>query len=175
MARSPNKTELLDHLGAKTDFCDVFDREALIQAVLDFEPDVLLNELTDLPDDAAQISEHADLNARRLMSAMSRHCEVRSLPSADITVDQLSLSFCPKTVSLPAGLSLPGEALLSPLSCSASNVVRNSIQAPPNGNQIGGSHPIYFPFLNLRNDGEVLGGGFDFSMRKAEFRVTALD
>ena len=52
---------------------------------------------------------------------------------------------------------------------------RNSIQAPPNGNQIGGSHPIYFPFLNLRNDGEVLGGGFDFSMRKAELRVTTLD
>ena len=44
--------------------CDVFDREALIQAVRDFKPDVLLNELTDLPDDAAQISELADLNAR---------------------------------------------------------------------------------------------------------------
>ena len=42
----------------------VFDREALIQAVRDFRPDVVLNELTDLPDDAAQISELADLNAR---------------------------------------------------------------------------------------------------------------
>jgi nucleoside-diphosphate-sugar epimerase len=42
----------------------VFDREALIQAVRDFKPDVVLNELTDLPDDAAQISELAGLNAR---------------------------------------------------------------------------------------------------------------
>ena len=39
-------------------------REALIQAVRDFKPDVVLNELTDLPDDAEQISELAGLNAR---------------------------------------------------------------------------------------------------------------
>ena len=56
--------ELLSHLGAEPILCDVFDREALIQAVSDFKPDVVLNELTDLPDDAAQISKLADLNAR---------------------------------------------------------------------------------------------------------------
>jgi nucleoside-diphosphate-sugar epimerase len=56
--------ELLRHLGAEPILCDVFDREALIQAVRDFKPDVVLNELTDLPDDAAQISKLADLNAR---------------------------------------------------------------------------------------------------------------
>ncbi len=64
LTRSPSKTELLSHLGAEPILCDVFDREALIQAVRDFKPDVMLNELTDLPDDAAQISELADLNAR---------------------------------------------------------------------------------------------------------------
>ena len=64
MTRSPSKTELLGHLGAEPILCDVFDREALIQAVRDFKPDAVLNELTDLPDDAAQISELADLNAR---------------------------------------------------------------------------------------------------------------
>jgi nucleoside-diphosphate-sugar epimerase len=64
MTRSPNKTELLSHLGAQPILCDVFDREALVQAVLDFKPDILLNELTDLPDDAAQMGEHANLNAR---------------------------------------------------------------------------------------------------------------
>jgi hypothetical protein len=53
--------ELLSHLGAEPILCDVFDREALIQAVRDFKPDVVLNELTDLPDDAAQINELADL------------------------------------------------------------------------------------------------------------------
>ena len=64
MTRSPSNTELLGHLGAEPILCDVFDREALIHAVRDFKPDVILNELTDLPDDAAQISGHADLNAR---------------------------------------------------------------------------------------------------------------
>jgi len=64
LTRSPSKMELLNHLGAESILCNVFDREALIQAVRDFKPDVLLNELTDLPDDAAKISELADLNAR---------------------------------------------------------------------------------------------------------------
>jgi nucleoside-diphosphate-sugar epimerase len=64
LTRSSSKTELLGRLGAEPILCDVFDREALIQAVRDFKPDVVLNELTDLPDDAAQISELADLNAR---------------------------------------------------------------------------------------------------------------
>jgi len=57
MTRSRGKTELVTGLGAEAILCDVFDREALIQAVCDFEPDVVLNELTDLPDDAAKIGE----------------------------------------------------------------------------------------------------------------------
>ena len=64
LTRSPTKTELLSHLGAEPILCDVFDREALIQVVRDFKPDVMLNELTDLPDDAGQISEFEALNAR---------------------------------------------------------------------------------------------------------------
>jgi uncharacterized protein YbjT (DUF2867 family) len=64
MTPSAAKTELLDDLGAEPILCDVFDREALIEAVGDFDPDVLLNQLTDLPDDAAQIDEHTHRNAR---------------------------------------------------------------------------------------------------------------
>jgi quercetin dioxygenase-like cupin family protein len=64
MTRSPEKAELLRRLGAEPIVCDVFDREALIRAVGDFKPDVVLNELTDLPDDVAKIGEHASLNAR---------------------------------------------------------------------------------------------------------------
>ena len=64
MTRSAGKTELLRNLGAHAILCDVFDREALIQAVVDLQPDVILNELTDLPDDVTKIGDHADLNAR---------------------------------------------------------------------------------------------------------------
>src|SRR5262245_36575928 len=64
MTRSTSKTALLLQLGAKPILCDVFDREALLQTVCDFKPHVVLNELTDLPDDVTQISKFADLNAR---------------------------------------------------------------------------------------------------------------
>jgi nucleoside-diphosphate-sugar epimerase len=64
MTRSAARTELLARLGAEPVLCDVFDREALIEAVRGFKPDALLNELTDLPDDAARIGEFTELNAR---------------------------------------------------------------------------------------------------------------
>ncbi|HEY9524172.1 MAG TPA: hypothetical protein VIR33_13100, partial [Thermopolyspora sp.] len=50
--------------GAEPIVCDVFDRDALIQAVRDFGPDVILNELTDLPDEAEKLGDYAELNAR---------------------------------------------------------------------------------------------------------------
>ncbi|MEU8157055.1 NAD-dependent epimerase/dehydratase family protein [Micromonospora sp. NPDC048986] len=64
MTRSSNKTELLAQLGAEPILCDVFDRDAVIQAVRDFAPDIILNELTDLPDEVERIGDHAELNAR---------------------------------------------------------------------------------------------------------------
>lgn len=64
MTRSPGKTDLLTRLGAEPILCDVFDRDALIKAVRDFAPDVILNELTDLPDEVKKIGEHGELNAR---------------------------------------------------------------------------------------------------------------
>jgi hypothetical protein len=64
MTRSAGKAEMLRRLGAEPIVCDVFDREALIRAVRDFKPDVILNELTDLPDDYGKIGEYASLNAR---------------------------------------------------------------------------------------------------------------
>jgi uncharacterized protein YbjT (DUF2867 family) len=64
MTRSPGKIESLARLGAEPILCDVFDRDAVIQAVRDFHPDVILNELTDLPDEVEKIGEHTELNAR---------------------------------------------------------------------------------------------------------------
>jgi nucleoside-diphosphate-sugar epimerase len=64
MTRSAEKAAMLAELGAEPIVVDVFDRDALIQAVSGFAPDIIVNELTDLPDDIAQISDHAELNAR---------------------------------------------------------------------------------------------------------------
>lgn len=64
MTRSVGKVDLVAELGAEPVLCDVFDREAVLEAVRTFKPDVLLNELTDLPDDIARIGEFTELNAR---------------------------------------------------------------------------------------------------------------
>lgn len=64
MTRSGAKIETLVHLGAVAILCDVFDRDELIQVVRDFKPDVILNELTDLPDDVTKIGDHGERNAR---------------------------------------------------------------------------------------------------------------
>jgi hypothetical protein len=70
LTRSPSKTELLNRLGAEPIVCDVFDREALIQAVRDFKPDVVLNELTDLPDDVTP--NHCSTASPRSSTCLSR-------------------------------------------------------------------------------------------------------
>ncbi|MFI6832632.1 NAD-dependent epimerase/dehydratase family protein [Kribbella sp. NPDC050241] len=64
MTRSAGKTELLGNLGAEAILCDVFDRAALIEAVVGFRPDIILNQLTDLPDDVTKIGDYAERNAR---------------------------------------------------------------------------------------------------------------
>ncbi len=55
MTRSLDKTELVRRLGATPVVCDVYDREALRDAVVSFAPDVVVHELTDLPDDASAL------------------------------------------------------------------------------------------------------------------------
>lgn len=64
MTRSPEKADALRALGATPVVCDVYDRDALREAVVSFGPELVLHELTDLPDDAAVISEYLDGNAR---------------------------------------------------------------------------------------------------------------
>jgi hypothetical protein len=64
MTRTASKADQLAALGAEPIVVDVFDRDALIRAVREFAPDVILNELTDLPDDVTKIGDHGELNAR---------------------------------------------------------------------------------------------------------------
>jgi uncharacterized protein YbjT (DUF2867 family) len=64
MTRTASKADQLTALGAQPIVVDVFDRDALIRAVREFAPDIILNELTDLPDDVRKIGDHGELNAR---------------------------------------------------------------------------------------------------------------
>jgi nucleoside-diphosphate-sugar epimerase len=64
MTRSADKADLLTRLGAAPVVCDVFDAGTLGAAVGDFAPEVVVHQLTDLPDDPADIEAHAAANAR---------------------------------------------------------------------------------------------------------------
>ncbi|MFL6081976.1 MAG: NAD-dependent epimerase/dehydratase family protein [Mycobacterium sp.] len=64
MTRSAEKAGRLAAMGAQPIICDVFDRSALTSAVRSFSPDLLLHELTDLPDDLDDLPDESLLNAR---------------------------------------------------------------------------------------------------------------
>jgi nucleoside-diphosphate-sugar epimerase len=64
MTRSASKADGLRALGAEPVVCDVFDAEALRDAVVAFRPDLVMHQLTDLPDDLDRFREHAAGNNR---------------------------------------------------------------------------------------------------------------
>ena len=64
MTRSAEKGGRLAAMGTQPIVCDVFDRSALTSAVHSFSPDLVLHELTDLPDDLENLPEVSLLNAR---------------------------------------------------------------------------------------------------------------
>jgi nucleoside-diphosphate-sugar epimerase len=64
--RSAAKTSLITSLGAKALIVDVFDQMLVRQAVTAARPDVIIHQLTDLPDvaDPSKAAEMAEANAR---------------------------------------------------------------------------------------------------------------
>jgi nucleoside-diphosphate-sugar epimerase len=64
MTRSPDKQDGLLDLGAEPFVVDVFDAAALSAAVAAFAPDTVVHQLTDLPDDVADLPGHRGANAR---------------------------------------------------------------------------------------------------------------
>jgi nucleoside-diphosphate-sugar epimerase len=64
MTRSVANVDVLDGLGADAVVCDVFDLDGVTAAVVDFAPELVIHQLTDLPDDLARIGEFGAANAR---------------------------------------------------------------------------------------------------------------
>lgn len=64
MTRSAEKATLLRALGAEPVVCDVYDATALTGSMREFGPDVLIDELTDLPDASADVSSYRSRNNR---------------------------------------------------------------------------------------------------------------
>ena len=64
MTRSHDKSTQIEALGAQPVICDVFDAASLLSAVSDFTPDLVMHQLTDLPDRIDQIPDYAERNNR---------------------------------------------------------------------------------------------------------------
>jgi nucleoside-diphosphate-sugar epimerase len=62
MTRDPAKAPELVELGAEPVVCDAYDACGVHEAVRVFAPDVVVNELTDMPADPSRIA--SDVNAR---------------------------------------------------------------------------------------------------------------
>jgi uncharacterized protein YbjT (DUF2867 family) len=63
MTRSPTKADILRELGADPVVCDVYEAEALRDAVVDTGAEAIVHLLTDLPDNEAEISRFTEANA----------------------------------------------------------------------------------------------------------------
>jgi UDP-glucose 4-epimerase len=64
MTRSPSKAEELRAAGAEPVVCDVYDEAELIDAVTSFGPEMVMHQMTDLPDSVEQLSEFWARNDR---------------------------------------------------------------------------------------------------------------
>jgi nucleoside-diphosphate-sugar epimerase len=64
MTRSSQKTSMLQELGAEPVVCDVYDADALAAAVAAFEPEMVMHQLTDLPDDMKRLPFFVKRNNR---------------------------------------------------------------------------------------------------------------
>ena len=64
MTRSERKADALRALGAEPAVCDVYDADALREAVVSANADAVVHLLTDLPDDMAEIDTFTAANAR---------------------------------------------------------------------------------------------------------------
>lgn len=64
MTRSPEKARLLAAAGAEPVVCDAFDLDGLTAAVAEYAPQLVMHQLTDLPDDPARLPEGRAANAR---------------------------------------------------------------------------------------------------------------
>ena len=64
MTRTRAKVDGLRAAGVTPILCDVFDREALIAAFKDFRADIVVHQVTDLPDDIGKLADFLPRNNR---------------------------------------------------------------------------------------------------------------
>jgi hypothetical protein len=64
MTRTPGKINGLRAAGVNPVLCDLFDQKSLIAAVKDFQPDIIVHQVTDLPDEIEKLADFLPRNNR---------------------------------------------------------------------------------------------------------------
>ena len=64
MTRTPGKADALRAAGALPVVCDLFDRASLTAAIDAFHPDVVMHQVTDLPDELGKVAAFIPANNR---------------------------------------------------------------------------------------------------------------
>ncbi len=64
MTRTQGKVDVLRAAGAAPVVCDLFDLASLVAAVKEFGPDLVMHQVTDLPDDVAELPGFVAANSR---------------------------------------------------------------------------------------------------------------
>jgi hypothetical protein len=64
MTRTQGKTDGLRAAGVTPVWCDIFDQKSLVAAVKDFQPDLVVHQVTDLPDELEKLAEFLPRNER---------------------------------------------------------------------------------------------------------------
>lgn len=64
MTRTPGKIDGLRAAGVTPVLCDIFDQGSLAAAVKDFQPDLIVHQVTDLPDQLEQLADFLPRNER---------------------------------------------------------------------------------------------------------------
>ena len=98
MTRSPAKLDRLRALGAEPVLCDVYDAEALRAAVVQFRPDAVMQQLTDLPDDIAQVAALSDRNDRMWREGTRNLLAAAQAAGAHASLPRVSPGSCPTPV-----------------------------------------------------------------------------
>ena len=86
--RSAERADSIRALGAEAVVVDVFDAAALRAAVVAFAPDVVMHQLTDLPDDARDIPNHPGANARMRRKGSRNLIDAATAAGASLVIAQ---------------------------------------------------------------------------------------
>jgi hypothetical protein len=88
MTRTPGKVAGLRAAGATPVLCDLLDQPSLAAAVKDFQPDVVVHQVTDLPDDVARLADFLPRNDRVRSEGTRNLLEAAQATNASLFIAQ---------------------------------------------------------------------------------------